>query len=70
MMDVYICDSREDDRNLIQQGCTQFYMEQNYDGEIREVGTGDELISMINQTTFSGVFFLDCDRTPVDPVPW
>ena len=62
MMDVYICDSREDDRNLIQQGCTQFYMEQNYDGEIREVGTGDELISMINQTTFSGVFFLDCDE--------
>ena len=62
MMDVYICESRDLERKTINDSCTGFYLDKNYDGEIYEAGSGNELIRMITDSKLTAVYFVDCSE--------
>lgn len=62
MMDVYICENITTDRNIIHDSCNEYYINNNYDGEIHETDNGDTLISMIREADFSSIYFIDCNE--------
>ncbi len=62
MIDVFICEENENDSVKIKDGCTEYYINQNYDSEIYECKNSDELIEKVNDYELSAVYFLDCSE--------
>lgn len=62
MIDIFICEENENDSIKIKDGCTEYYINQNYDSEIYECKNSDELIEKVSDYELSAIFFLDCSE--------
>ena len=62
MIDVFICEENEKDRVKIVNGCEEYYINKNYDSEIYNFSSSDELIEKVNDYELSAVYFLDCSE--------
>ena len=62
MIDVFICEGKEKERKKIKNGCTEYYINNNYDSEIYSCADGDELINLVNEYELAAIYFLDCDE--------
>ena len=62
MIDVFICEKNDSDSVMIKNGCTEYYINQNYDSEIYECKNSNELIEKINNYELTAIYFLDCEE--------
>ena len=62
MIDVFICEENQQDSVVIKNGCTEYYINQNYDSEIYEFKDSDTLIEKVSGYELTAIYFLDCDE--------
>ena len=62
MIDVFICEENKSDSIKIKNGCTEYYLNQNYDSEIYECKDSNDLIEKVSNYELTAVYFLDCEE--------
>ncbi|MBO5608983.1 MAG: LytTR family transcriptional regulator DNA-binding domain-containing protein [Eubacterium sp.] len=62
MIDVFICEENKNDSIIIKNGCTEYYLNQNYDSEIYECRDSNDLIEKVNNYELTAIYFLDCEE--------